>query len=291
MTRLPGQFPYPKKTGHGSGQEARGNHTHTKDDVAGSDPTTTKGDLIVHGSTTTRLPVGTNGQVLTADSTQALGVKWAAATGGSGGPSRTILKTLHGTYGDDFTAAALDAKWSHGGNSAAGQFSFQVDSDAASPTWARWTRTGQANGGYIYQTAPAGDFSLILRHSQQFGTSSAFMTGLVILDTSSNGAAAVIYNGSPLAVLAGSVSGSVYGGTFQSIGLSAAVHTAGVPTWLRLRKSGTSYFASASFDGEKWMPETPALTSAITVARIGIGHIFGSDTASVTFDLDAFNLV
>ena len=45
-----------------------------------ADPTTTKGDLIVHGSSTTRLPVGTNGQVLTADSAQTTGLKWAAAS-------------------------------------------------------------------------------------------------------------------------------------------------------------------------------------------------------------------
>jgi len=51
------------------------------------DPTTTAGDLIVRGPSAppTRLPVGTNGQVLTADSAQLLGVKWATpAAGGAG---------------------------------------------------------------------------------------------------------------------------------------------------------------------------------------------------------------
>lgn len=48
-------------------------------------PLDTKGDLIVFGKKNERLPVGTNGQVLTADSAQSLGVKWATpASGGSG---------------------------------------------------------------------------------------------------------------------------------------------------------------------------------------------------------------
>lgn len=41
-------------------------------------PTTTKGDLIVRNATTNvREPVGSNGQVVTADSAQASGIKWA----------------------------------------------------------------------------------------------------------------------------------------------------------------------------------------------------------------------
>src|SRR6516165_3267649 len=62
-----------------------GGYTLSNVQISGSvtagmpDPTTTLGDLIVRGVNppATRLGVGTNGQVLTADSTQPLGVKWA----------------------------------------------------------------------------------------------------------------------------------------------------------------------------------------------------------------------
>ena len=46
---------------------------------------TTKGDILGHSTVPARIPVGTNGQVLTADSTAALGVRWSASSGGGGG--------------------------------------------------------------------------------------------------------------------------------------------------------------------------------------------------------------
>jgi len=46
-------------------------------------PLTTKGDLFGYSTTNARIPVGTNGQILTADSTAATGVAWATASSGS----------------------------------------------------------------------------------------------------------------------------------------------------------------------------------------------------------------
>ena len=64
---------------------ARGDHVHSTDGLVLNSLVTTKGDLIVRdASAPARLGVGTNGHVLTADSAETTGVKWAAPSGGGG---------------------------------------------------------------------------------------------------------------------------------------------------------------------------------------------------------------
>jgi hypothetical protein len=75
-------------------------------------PLYAKGDLLVLGAGIDRLPVGTDAFVLTADSTQALGVKWAAAGGAWAVKFKTAIETISSdnTYTTDNTLfVAMDA--------------------------------------------------------------------------------------------------------------------------------------------------------------------------------------
>ena len=51
--------------------------------VGGGSPLTTKGDVYGFSTVDARIPIGTNNQVLTADSAQALGLKWATPAAGT----------------------------------------------------------------------------------------------------------------------------------------------------------------------------------------------------------------
>ena len=74
-------------------------HTHTS-------TLTTKGDVLAWDTAEARLAVGTNGQVLTVDSVQGTGIKWATAPGAS--PLTT--------KGDVFVFTTVDARLAIGAN-------------------------------------------------------------------------------------------------------------------------------------------------------------------------------
>ncbi len=89
--------------------------------VSGEDPpTTTKGDLSGFDTTFARIPVGVDGQVVTADSTVPLGLAWETAGGGIEYSQLTTATTFTPTTqtglvkvtvdGTDVTAGSIDVK-------------------------------------------------------------------------------------------------------------------------------------------------------------------------------------
>jgi len=75
-------------------------------------PLTTKGDIWGYSTSDARIPIGTDGQILTADSTQSLGLKWATAASG-GGMTLISEQSASSSAGIDFTSISGSYKQLH----------------------------------------------------------------------------------------------------------------------------------------------------------------------------------
>lgn len=76
--------------------DSKGRITAASNGSGGSSPLTTKGDIYTFSTVDARLAVGTNGQVLVADSAETTGIKWAtiAGTGDVVGPASSTDNAL-----------------------------------------------------------------------------------------------------------------------------------------------------------------------------------------------------
>ncbi len=101
--------------------------------TADQTPLTTKGDLFGFDTADARIPIGTNGHILTADSTQSLGLKWAAPASSEGFTllSTTTLSTT------STTISGISGSYKHlfvygkglGNATSPGSLSFRFNSD------------------------------------------------------------------------------------------------------------------------------------------------------------------
>lgn len=138
-----------------------------------SSPLTTKGDIYVYSTANTRLPVGTNGQVLKADSTQTTGLAWGSAD--------NVTPDTHPSaptaYDDEFEGAAISAAWT--AHLASGVYTLAQGSAV---------QTNNTGSILFIQAMPSAPWEFTIRTINPIGVANSSCWALLALNSSSGNA-------------------------------------------------------------------------------------------------------
>lgn len=234
---------------------------------SGSLPTASaKGDIAVYdGDSWEILTVGTNDHVLTADSAQSLGVKWAAASGGGGGGASDFWRAgTEGDYDDyfdednesDWTAVTISGSTSwgyrHASRLGSNRGVHAVATSITSNDVNAYLKdlSGITTGDYI-QTA--------LTPHRTYSSGAILGVGLILTDgaTSSSNVAGLFFGSD------GNASGLMYrvsGTLTNASGVSSFLNqqSVGRPIHVRVVYQAANTFRTyISWNGEDWL-QTPA---------------------------------
>lgn len=260
------------------------------DSIEGSggltNPMTTVGDIIIGGASgaPTRLAAGaTSGHVLTSNGSGAA-PSYQAAGGSSGFTYPIDTVALDGTYGDEFTDASLNARWTRHVQGS-GEETYQ---QGAGGSALRTTYATAAASRYIYQTAPNGTNETWECSHAFWSETTGQMFALLMVDASGNGVAAIMYDNVRGLILA-NIAAHGYSSVLSAPTYADAFVRAGQRCWLRLRKASGVYYASFSLNGETYSPEASGTPSAFTPARVGIGRVLGTHATYNVVDWYRFN--